>query len=91
MIQDLIKNVDNVPALAEDERGLIASSMKLVEEVSSEAKRIAGMVSESIEKYFHKLEGRGAVVGMSVAKVDFASGRFPGQANRELVYLGDVD
>ncbi|GMH72059.1 hypothetical protein TL16_g05817 [Triparma laevis f. inornata] len=73
MIQDLIKNVDNVPALAEDERGLIASSMKLVEEVSSEAKRIAGMVSESIEKYFHKLEGRGAVVGMSVAKVDLSA------------------
>ena len=67
--QDFIKNIDNAPTLTEDERKLISGSMKLVDEVSSKAKRIAGTVNESVEKYVYRSEEGGALVGMTVAKV----------------------
>ena len=47
--------------------------MKLVEEASSRAKRIAGTVSESVEKILHKPEGGEATVGMTVAKVGLSA------------------
>ena len=47
--------------------------MKLVEDIFSKAKRIAGTVSESVEKFLYKPEGGGDVVGMTVAKVDVSA------------------
>ncbi|GMH73697.1 hypothetical protein TL16_g06259 [Triparma laevis f. inornata] len=71
--KDFIKNINNAPTLTEGEKKLIARSMKLVEEVSSKAKRVAGTANESVEKYLHKPKGGGAVVGMAVAKVDLSA------------------
>ncbi|GMH80838.1 hypothetical protein TrLO_g330 [Triparma laevis f. longispina] len=68
--EDFIKNIDNAPALTEDEQKLIAGSMKLVEEVSSKAKRVTGTANESVKKYLHKPEGGGAAWGISVARMD---------------------
>ncbi|GMH76230.1 hypothetical protein TrLO_g4036 [Triparma laevis f. longispina] len=71
--KDFIKNIDNAPTLTEDERKLISGSMKLVDEVSSKAKRIPGTVRESVEKYVYRSEEGGALVGMTVAKVDLSA------------------
>ncbi|GMH49060.1 hypothetical protein TrLO_g9936 [Triparma laevis f. longispina] len=67
------QNIDSAPALTRAEQDLISSSMKLAEEVSAKAKRVAGTASESVEKYLHKPEGGGAAVAMSVAKMDVSA------------------
>ncbi|GMH68801.1 hypothetical protein TrLO_g1825 [Triparma laevis f. longispina] len=71
--KDLIENIDNAPALTEGEQKLITGSMKLVEEVSSIAKRIGGTANESVEKFLHRPEEGGAAVGMAVAKMDVSA------------------
>ncbi|GMH72175.1 hypothetical protein TrLO_g7138 [Triparma laevis f. longispina] len=68
--ENFIENIDNAPPLTEGERKQIAEAMKLVEEVSSKSKRVAGTVSESVEKFLYKPEGGGGIVGMTVAKMD---------------------
>ncbi|GMH60895.1 hypothetical protein TrLO_g13640 [Triparma laevis f. longispina] len=68
--KDFIKNIDNVPALTQGELNLIAGSMKLVEEVSSRMKKIAGTANEPVEKFLYHSEKGGAAVAMSVAKMD---------------------
>lgn len=47
--------------------------MKLVEDVASRAKRIAGTVNESVEKFLYRAEGGEAALGMSVAKIDVSA------------------
>ncbi|GMH51133.1 hypothetical protein TL16_g00946 [Triparma laevis f. inornata] len=64
-----IENIDSTPPLTEGEHELISESTKLVKEVSSQAKRIAGTVDKSVEKYFHRDE-TGIGWAFSVAKVD---------------------
>ncbi|GMH58858.1 hypothetical protein TrLO_g8001 [Triparma laevis f. longispina] len=71
--KDLIENIDDAPPLTEGEQKLIAGSMKVVEENISKAKRIAGTVSESVEKYIYHSEEGGATVGMIVAKMDLSA------------------
>ncbi|GMH91106.1 hypothetical protein TL16_g11959 [Triparma laevis f. inornata] len=67
-----IDNIRNAPPLTDAEQGLIAKSMKIVEEVSTKAKRIAGTLSEPVEKFlYHQKEGAGW--GMAVAKIDVSA------------------
>ncbi|GMH55451.1 hypothetical protein TL16_g01910 [Triparma laevis f. inornata] len=68
--KDLIENVGNAPALTECEQDLIAESMKLVEEFSAKAKRIAGTVNDSVEKFFLRDGETGVGWAFSVARVD---------------------
>ncbi|GMH77977.1 hypothetical protein TL16_g07607 [Triparma laevis f. inornata] len=68
--EDFVKKIDSAPTLTEDEKIIILESMKLVEEASTKAKRIAGTVKESVEKFLHKPEGGGAGWAMSVARID---------------------
>ncbi|GMH69584.1 hypothetical protein TrLO_g5584 [Triparma laevis f. longispina] len=77
MTEDFINNIPHAPPLMVDEQNLIARSIKLVEEISSNAraKRIAGTANETVEKFLHKPEGGGAVVGMTVAKMDVSATR----------------
>ncbi|GMH85915.1 hypothetical protein TL16_g10380 [Triparma laevis f. inornata] len=72
-IEDLIENIDNAPALMGGEQELIAGSMKLVKEISSKAKRIAGTANESVEKFLYHSEEGGAAVGMNVLKVKLSA------------------
>ena len=55
---------------------MIEESMKLVEDVTSRAKRIAGTVNESVEKLLYRDGEGGAAVGMTVAKMDVAAINF---------------
>ncbi|GMH65896.1 hypothetical protein TrLO_g8811 [Triparma laevis f. longispina] len=71
--KDFIDNIPNAPPLTQGEQNLIAESMKVVEEVSSKAKRVAGTASESVEKYIYHSEEGGAGVAMTVAKVDLSA------------------
>ncbi|GMH52599.1 hypothetical protein TrLO_g10367 [Triparma laevis f. longispina] len=64
--KDFIENIDNAPALTKGEQDLIAGSMKLFEEVTSKAKRVAGTANESVGKLLYYSEKGGAAVGMSV-------------------------
>ncbi|GMH65522.1 hypothetical protein TL16_g06790 [Triparma laevis f. inornata] len=72
-MKDFIGNIDNAPLLTEDEQKLIGESMELVEEVSSKAKRIGGTAMDSVEKYIYPSKKGGALVGMTVAKVDVSA------------------
>ena len=74
--ETFIENIDNAPPLTEGERKQIAETMKLVEEVSSKSKRVAGTVGDSVEKFLHKPEGGGSIVGLTVAKMDVSAERF---------------
>ena len=50
---DFIENkIPNAPPLTEGEQEMIEESMKFVEDVTSRAKRVAGTVNESVEKFY---------------------------------------
>jgi len=71
---DFVKNkILNAPPLTVGEQKLIKDSVNLVEELASRAKRIAGTVNDSVEKFLHHAEGGGGAVGMTVAKIDVAA------------------
>ena len=71
---DFIKNlIPNAPPLTEDEEEMIEESMKFVEDVTSRAKRIAGTVNESVEKFLYRDGDGGAAWGMTVARMDVAA------------------
>jgi len=71
---DFIKNlIPNAPPLTEDEEEMIEESMKFVEDVTSRAKRIAGTVNESVEKFLYRDGDGGAAWGMTVVKMDVAA------------------
>ena len=55
-LQDFIENIDNALALTVDEQRLIGETVKLVEEASSKAKRVAGTANEPIEKFLYHSE-----------------------------------
>ncbi|GMH65164.1 hypothetical protein TrLO_g5223 [Triparma laevis f. longispina] len=78
--KDFIKNIHSTPALTEDEQNMIGGTMKLVEEVSSRAKRVARTANESVEKFIYHSEEEGGGVGMTVAKMDL-EGRKEGSEN----------
>ena len=68
---DFIENgIPNAPPLTGYEQEMIEESMKLVEDVTPRAKRIAGTVNESVEKFLYRDGEGGAAVGMTVAKID---------------------
>jgi len=72
--EDFIENrIANAPPLTGDEKKMIKESMELVEDVASRAKRVAGTVSESVEKFLYRDGEGGAAVGMTVAKMDVAA------------------
>ncbi|GMH92018.1 hypothetical protein TrST_g565 [Triparma strigata] len=50
--------------------------MKLVEDVASRAKRIAGTVNDSVEKFLYRAEGEARVWVLAVAKLDIAPVNF---------------
>ena len=71
---DFVKNgIPNAPPLTVDEQKMIEESLELVEDVASRAKRIAGTVNESVEKFLHHSPGEGAAWGMTVAKMDLSA------------------
>ena len=59
--------------MTEDEQNMIGGTMKLVEEVSSRAKRVARTANESVEKFIYHSEEGGGGVGMTVAKIDLSA------------------
>ncbi|GMH88310.1 hypothetical protein TrST_g6939 [Triparma strigata] len=68
---DFVENgIPNAPPLTGDEQKMIKESMKLVEDVASRAKRIAGTVNESVEKFLYRADSGDAAVGLAVAKID---------------------
>jgi hypothetical protein len=69
---DFIENgISNAPPLTGDEQKMIA---KLIGEVEvMKAKRIAGTVNDSVEKFLHQDGEGGAAWGMTVAKMDVAA------------------
>ena len=67
---DFVENgIPNAPPLTRDESNQIRKSMELVKELSK-AKRIAGTVKDSVEKYLHHPGQVEAGWGMSVTKID---------------------
>ena len=69
---DFIENgIPNAPPLTEAEANLIAKLMGEVEVMK--AKRIAGTVNDSVEKFIHRDEKGGAAWGVTVAKMDVAA------------------
>ncbi|GMH53091.1 hypothetical protein TL16_g01370 [Triparma laevis f. inornata] len=72
-LQDFIENIDNAPALTVDEQRLIGETMKLFEEASSKAKRVAGTANEPVEKFLYHSENGGAAWAMTVTKVDLSA------------------
>ncbi|GMI16546.1 hypothetical protein TrLO_g10802 [Triparma laevis f. longispina] len=68
MKEDFIKNIGNAPKLTEGEQGLIAQAMEVVRELSK-AKRIAGTVTDSVEKFLYHPAG-GAVWAKTRAIID---------------------
>ncbi|GMH53591.1 hypothetical protein TrLO_g210 [Triparma laevis f. longispina] len=71
--RDFIENIDNAPALTVDEQRLIGETMKLFEEASSKAKRVAGTANEPVEKFLYHSENGGAAWAMTVTKVDLSA------------------
>ena len=69
---DFVENgIPNAPPLTGDEQKMIA---KLIGEVEvMKAKRIAGTVNDSVEKFLHQDGEGGAAWGMTVAKMDVAA------------------
>jgi hypothetical protein len=69
---DFIKNgIPNAPPLTGDEQKMIANLMREVEVMK--AKRIAGTVNDSVEKFLHQDGEGGAAWGITVAKMDVAA------------------
>ena len=69
---DFIENgIPNAVPLTEAEENLIAKLMGEVEVMK--AKRIAGTVNDSVEKFIHQDGEGGAAWGMTVAKMDVAA------------------
>ena len=67
---DFIKNgIPNAPPLTGDEKKMIEEAMELVKDVASRAKRIAGTVNDSVEKFLYRDGEGGAGMGMTVAKM----------------------
>lgn len=54
------------------EKNMIAKSMKLVEEVTSKAKRFARTAHDLVEKFLYR-PGNYALIGLSVAKMDVSA------------------
>ncbi|GMH92016.1 hypothetical protein TrST_g565 [Triparma strigata] len=69
-------NIPHAPPLTGDEKNIIEESMKLVEDVASRAKRIAGTVNDSVEKFLYRAEGEARVWVLAVAKLDIAPVNF---------------
>ncbi|GMI09905.1 hypothetical protein TrLO_g15291 [Triparma laevis f. longispina] len=69
MTEDFINNIPNAHPKTNNEHGLIAKSMNLVDELSK-AKRVPGNVNESVEKFYHSRSGEGAGWGVTVANMD---------------------
>ena len=67
------QNIPNAPPLTEGEQKLLDESVLMVEDISTKAKRVAGTVNESVEKFLYRADGGGAAVAMTVAKMDVAA------------------
>ncbi|GMI10087.1 hypothetical protein TrVE_jg4413 [Triparma verrucosa] len=68
--EDFVKNgVPNSPPLTNAEQEMITESMNIVEEMRV-AKRVAGTVNDSVEKFLHRPSRSEAAWGMTVAKMD---------------------
>ena len=71
---DFIENkVPNAPPLTRDEQILISESLTMVKDISLKAKRLAGSVNDSVEKFIYRDGEAGAAWGMSVAKIDVSA------------------
>ncbi|GMH78232.1 hypothetical protein TL16_g07721 [Triparma laevis f. inornata] len=71
--EDIVENIDNASALTGGEQQMIGGAMKVVEEVSTRMKKIAGTANEPVEKFIYRSEKGGAAVVKSVAKVDLSA------------------
>ncbi|GMH59100.1 hypothetical protein TrST_g13015, partial [Triparma strigata] len=69
-------NIQNAPPLTDAERAQITLALGTVGELSK-AKRVAGIINESVEKFYHRVGARGgAGWGMTVAKMDVSAMSF---------------
>ncbi|GMH74562.1 hypothetical protein TL16_g06498 [Triparma laevis f. inornata] len=73
--QNFIESIPNAPDLIVGEQTVIADSMKLIKDISTSAKRIAGTVNDPVEKFIQRSENGGAVWGLTVARMDVAAVR----------------
>ena len=71
--EDFVKNgIPNAPPLTNAQQEMITESMNVVEEMRV-AKRVAGTVNDSVEKFIHHLSSGEAAWGKTVAKMDVAA------------------